>query len=141
MKKFYQIESYPKGDCFRTCIACILEVDKLEDVPNFMKDGEELFDSFYKNWLDKNGYMEISYEIDKSKLQGKNFDGQLCILSGINLDTLIRHSVIGRVEYKYDNNTIEYFIVHDPAEGNDSSTLEIDFCTFIVSRLDIKKLK
>ena len=45
MKEYYQKESYPTGDCFRTCIASILEADNLEDVPNFMKDGEKYFES------------------------------------------------------------------------------------------------
>ena len=49
MKKFYQIESYPTGDCFRTCLASIMESDNLEDIPNFMNYGALSGDLIIKN--------------------------------------------------------------------------------------------
>lgn len=137
MKKHYQIENYPTGDCFRACIASILESEKLEDIPNFMKDGERFFESNLKEWLDLNGYMEITYEIHGSRLLGKNFNNHLCILTGTDSVTNISHSVVGEVIYNKENNTIIYQEVHNPSKNSDTENMDFIFCTFISKRVDI----
>ena len=136
MKKYYQKESYPTGDCFRTCIASILESDNLEDIPNFMKDGEQFFENNFKEWLDANGYMEITYEIHNSKILGKNFNKHLCILTGTDSNTKIAHSVVGQVDYSSSDNTIHYSEVHNPYLNGNTENIDFEFCTFIVKRLE-----
>lgn len=138
MKKYYQKESYPTGDCFRTCIASILGSENLEDVPNFMKDGEQFFESNFKEWLNINGYMEIAYEIHNSKILGKNFHKHLCILTGTDSNTKIAHSVVGRVTYNEEDNTIHYNEIHNPLFNGNTDNIKFKFCTFIVKRLDIR---
>ena len=138
MKKFYQKEFYPFGDCFRTCIASILERDKLEDIPNFMKDGEAMFEEHFEHWLNENNYLDITYEINNSKLIGTKFNGQLCILCGLDIATKIRHSVVGRIDFSKETNQIIYTIIHNPIKNGNEESLEIDFCTLIVKRLDKK---
>ena len=59
MKIFYQKESYPFGDCFRTCLASIMESNNLEDIPNFMKDGELNFEKNFNEWLIKNNCIDM----------------------------------------------------------------------------------
>ena len=136
MKKFYQIESYPTGDCFRTCLASIMESDNLEDIPNFMKDGESMFEQHFEHWLSENNCMDITYKIDSSELIGTKFNGQLCILCGLDIITKIRHSVVGEVTYDKKSNQIIYSVVHNPLRNMNEDNFEIDFCTFIVRRLD-----
>ena len=136
MKKFYQKESYPYGDCFRTCLASIMESDNLEDISNFMKDGELNFEKNFDEWLIKNNCIDISYEINNSKIVGSKFNGQLCILTGKDTNTNIRHSVVGKVEYIKEKQEILYSVVHNPLLNMNEDNFEIDFCTFIVKRLD-----
>jgi hypothetical protein len=138
MKKFYQKESYPIGDCFRTCLASIMECDNLEDIPNFMKDGESAFEENFEQWLNENNCIDITYEIHSSKLIGSKFNGQLCILSGKDTNTGIGHCVVGKVEYIKENEQILYSLVHNPLKNENNDSLEIDFCTFVLKRLDIK---
>lgn len=137
MKEFYQIESYPTGDCFRTCIASILNSDNLEDIPNFMKDGEKFFESNFKKWLNENNYMDITFEINNSKILGNNFNGQLCILTGTDSKTKIAHSVVGRVDYRQRDNSLHYSEIHNPTFEGNTENIDFIFCTFIVKRLDI----
>lgn len=137
MKKFYQIESYPTGDCFRTCLASIMESDNLEDIPNFMKDGEQFFESNFNKWLIENGYLDITFEINNSKLLGKNFNGQLCILTGVDSITKIAHSVVGRVDYREKNNSLHYSEIHNPSLNGNTENIDFLFCTFVAKRLDI----
>lgn len=57
------------GDCFRCCVASILEM-KAEDVPHFMQLGEASADFWYKDlnaWLKKEkqlSYLEIQSHTD-----------------------------------------------------------------------------
>lgn len=140
MKKFYQSESYPYGDCFRTCIASILEVDKLEDVPNFMRDGEELFEEHLKKWLNDNDYMIIEYKIHgASVLDRVNFDGALCILGCSHKDSGIGHSCVGRIRFE-DDSKVFYDGIHNPIKNNYFSNLTITSASFLVKRLDGLKL-
>ena len=42
MKKMRQTNTaVPGGDCLRTCVACVLDMDSPEDVPNFVEDDVE----------------------------------------------------------------------------------------------------
>lgn len=43
------------GDCFRACIASLLEIECPENVPLFIKDGE-IDIHHLTNWLDGKGY-------------------------------------------------------------------------------------
>ena len=136
MKKFYQKESYPTGDCFRTCVASILEVDSLEDVPNFMRDGEKKFDEYFKTWLNNNGFICIQYMIQESKVINRvGFDGALCILGGINTATGIHHSCVGQIRFE-DNCKLYYDCIHDPLKNNDIENMSFISAYFIVKRID-----
>lgn len=138
MKKFYQIENYPIGDCFRTCIASILESNNLEDIPNFMKDGESSFSKHFNKWLRKNNMLYVTYQIHNSVIDGYYFDGWKCILTGIDKNTNIGHSMVGEVKYNKSKNTIEYFIIHNPHAMINEDNINIINCGFLSKRIDIK---
>lgn len=81
------------GDCWRTCLACLLDIDPLA-VPHFGELGDQWFKET-QAWLGKRGlamfdmpYMEIFPHIEVK--------GAYHIISGISpRDPAVRHSVIG----------------------------------------------
>ena len=98
------------GDCFRTVIACILELDPAE-VPHEhrkMADGE--FTAFYDDWLHKRGIRMLRVAISTEDIAhalscAKSFsDGLPYIFSGTSR-TGVNHAVIGRDDA----------IIHDPS--------------------------
>lgn len=135
MKIFYQTEKYPIGDCFRTCVASILEVENLQDVPNFMKDGEDSFNKHFNKWLRKNNMLYITYQIHNSAIDGFYFDEWKCILTGIDKFTRIGHSVVGEAKYNKNSNMIEYFVIHNPSKDINIDNLELINCGFLSKRI------
>ncbi len=54
-------QSIIDGDCFRACIASILEVE-LDKIPNFMAaalDGPDFFETYTNRWLETQPFMLI----------------------------------------------------------------------------------
>lgn len=113
MKKYYQEVNYPYGDCVRTCIASILETDNLEDVPNFMRDGEDSYDQYLNDWLKENNTQMITIEWDGLKHFRTYLNCEMYVLlSGKRKG--VYHSVVGRYSQKEAHN-IQF--EHDPLKG------------------------
>jgi hypothetical protein len=112
-----------KGDCFRACLASVLDMPLLE-VPNFydlcgtMSDGGPDVQEFWnkvREWLDIRGWKMIAITFpDPQMLQRTHFDGdEYCIMSG--LSPRLRsdgntkyHAVVGKTQ------GYGIKIVHDP---------------------------
>lgn len=64
MTKLTQLKNYPMGDCMRTVFACLLSLEEPTEVPNFMDDGVENFQSRIDKWLEDEGliYVEVSFD-------------------------------------------------------------------------------
>ena len=116
MKKHYQSESYPFGDCYRTCLASILEAENIQCIPNFMKDGENKFIENRDNWLRGNNINSIT--VDYDSLNGfctSLLEKSYIIATGSNKGVF--HSVVGTYELINDKHEIE--LIHDPIkDGN-----------------------
>ena len=97
-------------------MACFLDTKRLEDVPNFMKDGKEKFwDNFY-TWLDGEnmGYLEYEINYDRPSDMRCYHDG-FCILTGdSNLKDGVLHSVLGYVKWDRTGNRVKYYFKHNP---------------------------
>ena len=50
----------PHGNCFSTCVACVLDLD-LEDVPNFCGDGLEDWWDRFEAWCVERGLFPFEY--------------------------------------------------------------------------------
>ncbi len=57
MKPLFQTKFYPNGNCFSTCIACLLEVDINAVIPieNYYHPKYD-WGTILRNWLKKRGY-------------------------------------------------------------------------------------
>ena len=62
-----------KGNCFKTCLACLLDIEDVDRVPAFEEMNDDWFKHFFKflynNKLDYNGTSTID------KLSSINFNG------------------------------------------------------------------
>ena len=113
MTRLTQTEEYPKGDCFRTSIACILGCDRPEEVPNFMEDGETHFYTYFNNWLKAEGitYIEVACDSENGEHPFIQLpEGMSCILVGKSPRGEYDHAVVGKVG---PNRFIE--AIHDPS--------------------------
>ena len=100
MKKHYQIEQYPIGDCFRACISSILCKDDINEVPNFMKDGECNFDDNFDTWKAKNEYQYI--EVSFKEWESQHFiPDSICVVVIKNNAHPHGHAIVGK-SYKKD---------------------------------------
>lgn len=96
------------GDCFRCCIASILELPAIE-VPHFMELGEKSADIWYPNlnkWLEQRGFGYLEFEYPEkqpffSTDLAKMFNAHY-VFSGMSPRD--RHATVGR----------NGFMVHDP---------------------------
>jgi len=69
MIKIYQTKFGEEGDCFRACLASILEL-KIEDVPEF-KEGHGVWYQKYRKWLQQFGLDLLA--VTGWKGEAKNF--------------------------------------------------------------------
>lgn len=109
------------GDCYRTCIACLLDREP-RSVPHFTADfatmpenpeTTKLFDAVVNKWLAKEGYakLELCYRNDA---EGGDFFAIAQYIE--NLNGPIRYMVGGRSEI--GNHVVVYEgkrMIHDPA--------------------------
>lgn len=59
------IHSFTNGDCMRACVASVFEM-KIEDVPNFMKDGEDYFAEHLQRFCSKLGLYALDMEFHET---------------------------------------------------------------------------
>lgn len=123
MKYHYQKYQYPKGDCFRTCLACILNKEDVEDIPNFMKNGEEYFDDLFFLWLDMNNYQYIEVSRKEWEKQWYIPEG-ICTVIIKNAQHPHGHSVIAK---SYSKDNLKYLeFLHNPQKGFDCNNIKIE---------------
>lgn len=91
MKKQKQkITDFKTGDCFRTCVASLLNLDK-EKVFNFMADGRELFNDAVGFFNRRNGLILLDVWISSSQI----LNNVSCIATGKSpRDESKLHSVV-----------------------------------------------
>ena len=127
MKKFKQVENYPIGDCVRTCMACILDVDKIEDVPNFMRDEEPHFIEYLTEWLENNNLEYMQMEIDdffNSPWMPKGY----CLLAGKSPRGEWDHMVVGEIKAVIKEGQVyrEIHFAHDTSPHHDGTYIDGD---------------
>jgi len=98
------INSLSKGDCFRACVASILELP-IEEVPNFMEDGEDKFNDHIVDWIKDRTftirYVEINNDDDQKEFEQTTKDHYVI---AIGQNAFCYHAVVWR----------NGKIVHDP---------------------------
>lgn len=98
------------GDCYRTCIACLLGLDP-DEVPHEQRQMEsDEFVAFYDNWLKSRGLHRLVVVLNGDSLDdalataGAFSNGMPYIFSGTSR-TGVNHAVIGK----------DRTILHDPS--------------------------
>lgn len=122
MKKHLQKIGYPFGDCVRTCIASILDCENVEEIPNFMKDGEDLFSSNLNNWCIENNMFYIQFKFSDSI--SAVYNNTLCIATGKKKSDGVYHSIIVEISQNQNTRNIDLFFVHDPLGRNEDECME-----------------
>jgi len=126
MKPVYQkVIEQGKGDCWRACIASILELD-IDEVPNFVGDSDHTkgitADTLCRDWLKERGLyiVELLLWNDKPWDLSINFwyiGGAYCIASVPSQRFKHgTHAVVG--QFVTIKGSTEFKIVHDPNKGN-----------------------
>ena len=121
------------GNCFATCVACLLDLDP-SVVPNFAAKRGDWWASF-QDWLVERGYFAI--EIDhKNPDEPAAFwplpGDVLCIINGKSPRGDYTHSVIGKTEVVDAACRQTRFVwVHDPHPSNEWVG-EVRSITFVV---------
>lgn len=102
MKKENQIEfNKSLGDCFRACVASILEFP-ITEMPNFWEQTQDSLEywKLTNDWLSKLGYKCIVVNIlDDCKCY---IDGLLCIALGKNKKNKEEHAVVWQDGLRHD---------------------------------------
>lgn len=71
----------PNGNCFATCMACILDLD-VDQVPNFMHEGDEWF-AAAQSWLSRRYSLRLlTLKWDARENAAWGLGKTLCIASG-----------------------------------------------------------
>ena len=100
MTKYYQLfENNQNGDCFRTCIACLLDCDEVTDVPNFMENGADKLVESFEKWLDENKLVYTEFTIESFEKHWEFLQNCYCVVVGKSKnhnDTL--HAIIGEIK-------------------------------------------
>lgn len=102
------------GDCFRTCVAMILDMDR-DDVPNFMEYGADRWFTKLAWWLRPMGlnYFEVALDQDgKWPLGIHTTDKQLVIGCGQSPCGEFGHAAV--YEMDAGNAGIRFRLEHDP---------------------------
>ena len=106
MKKIYQTEFYPLGNCFQACIASILEIE-LDEAPNFMKDGVGKWNENWDEFMKISDYYLLDIELP-SNTKDLIYDG-IIIANGKSPRGDWNHSIV------WQNDRM----IHDPyPDGN-----------------------
>jgi hypothetical protein len=117
------------GNCFATCVACLLDL-AVEDVPNFVT-GEDWWEDFQK-WLEEKNLFAI--EIDCEVQHMRNLPlGQLAILTG-EANRGLLHCVIAAYDGVDKNGYMQWRFIHDP-HPDDTYIKKIEYICFIVRQL------
>ncbi len=123
------IFDFERGDCWRTCIACTLELP-LEDVPNFCAKDTDTYDcegrreDWYRRtvlWLRSRGYQLITFNWPLPDGCGLVPPEGLALLTGPSpRDKEKNHVVLARIATEFVKSddgfghTYKMYFVHDP---------------------------
>lgn len=124
------------GNCFATCVACLLEIDP-RTVPNFAAHPGDWWAPF-QDWLACRGLVAIEVHCNEKEAYLWPLPSNVfCIVNGKSPRGDHSHSVIaktvavpgdGQRDHRFD-------YVHDPHPSNDFVTEPIRSLTFIVAQL------
>lgn len=120
------------GNCFATCVACLLELDPAI-VPNFVAKRGDWWAGL-QDWLVERGYfaIEVDYKADQPATFWPLPGDVLCIVNGKSPRGDHTHSVICKTEIVDGAIRNSRFVwVHDPHPSNDFVG-EVRSITFIV---------
>ncbi len=122
---FQKVVDPGKGDCWRCCIASILELN-VDCVPNFVGESDHskgiLAEDLVRKWLKDRGLflLEIFLWNDRPwdhVLNWIHLDGSFCIMSVPSQKyPKGTHAVVG--QFQKVKGSTELVIVHDPNPGN-----------------------
>jgi hypothetical protein len=116
-----------RGDCFRACIASILELS-IEDVPHFVAIKHDWWGETQK-WLHGRGLSGLWLGLDPERMAFANWaDPLYCILSGPSPRGEFQHSVVGQV----DEGGWSFKTVHDPHPSKDGLLGEATSVLFLL---------
>ena len=88
-----------RGDCYRTCIACILDMDP-GDVPNFVELYDRDFGRMASQWMRETGHINIVSVLDWSLGEVLEYNESMhwgihyILIGGTDRDT--NHAVVAR---------------------------------------------
>lgn len=126
IKVFQQVICKENGDCWRACIASILEM-KSDDVPNFVALAGKRFGedphALALEWLRERGValLECHGRDPKDAFNWRMLPGVFCILSvpSQKFPKECTHAVVGQWrEHPENPDCTQIVIVHDPNPGN-----------------------
>jgi len=100
-----------KGDCFRACVASILELP-IEAVPHFMEMSGDWFEHF-DDWLRKQGLFAMEVRLQEPPACFVSSHDVWCILSAMGPHGVM-HSVVGRYECRPTTSAPRFYLEHDP---------------------------
>lgn len=116
-----------RGDCFRTCLACVLDLASPTEVPNFTEADEgHIVDARISEWLASRGYGQILIHHDGGHWKGDLADlvDALCIMCvpSARFEGGY-HAVVGQVRLEFTDETKHSWrtwvdVVHDPSPTN-----------------------
>lgn len=88
-----------RGDCFRACLASIMELMS-DEVPHFVQAGNAKWWSDLQAWLAERGLCAMSIKVTPDELQfGWPNEATFCILNGPSpRGKGMKHSVVGMIE-------------------------------------------
>jgi hypothetical protein len=121
MQTVFATEEKPKqGDCFRACIASLLEL-AIDDVPDFCAEPGNWEDRLHA-WLGDRGLATVEINFGVGQTVYPVTDGTVCIVSGTTARHPTRlHSIIGRVTWDENRQPIGaarpflvFEFLHDP---------------------------
>lgn len=115
-----KITKPPYGDCVRTVIACLLNKEDVEEIPNFMKDGEEKFRENLDCWMEDNGfeYIELTWQ---GFCEAPRVPKGLCGVVGDSPNGDYLHMVVGdwSIDYNEDGSFKRtVYLLHDVSPSN-----------------------
>lgn len=108
-----------KGDCFKTCVAMVLDLPP-EPIPNFCAGDPVLWFAEFQKWLEQFHLTAVEVRLDLGPVLARTAPGVPVILSGHspNVEGVL-HSVVGVAvdegfEYLYDPNPSDQFLKGEP---------------------------
>jgi hypothetical protein len=124
-QKHLDVTDPEQGDCFKTCVAMILDIDP-ELVPNFCAYGKEKWWRIFQDWLEQIHLTAIEVNISKQPLCW-TVGGTPCIVSGKSPRGDWLHSVVAASMEERD-----YEYLFDP-HPDDTWLDDVQYITFFAS--------